>query len=118
MFSDIIRTEAEMHAALFPRLLAMAERAWYKAPWELVKDKEKRQKRREMAWEKFNLAVKYNERPRLEKRNIRIMIPPPGARYVWHTSQKYTYSDAEIEVACHFIQTAEKKNTHDYLFIV
>ena len=82
MFSDIIRTEAEMHAALFPRLLAMAERAWYKAPWELVKDKESRQKRKNMAWEMFNLAVKYNERPRLEKRNIRIMIPPPGARYV------------------------------------
>ena len=82
MFSDVIRTEEEMHAALFPRLLSMAERAWHKAPWELVGNKEKRRKRRKRAWDRFNLAVKYNERVRLERRNIRIMIPPPGARYV------------------------------------
>ena len=34
MWSELVRTPERMHSMLFPRLLAVAERAWHQAVWE------------------------------------------------------------------------------------
>ena len=80
MFSDVIRTEKQMQKAIFPRLLGMAERVWHKAPWELLTDTKERNEWQMMDLNRFALVVNHNEMSRLEKRNIHIMVPPPGAR--------------------------------------
>ena len=34
VWTEMIRTPEHLHHQLFPRLLALAERAWHRAPWE------------------------------------------------------------------------------------
>ena len=40
LWTETVRTKEQLHEMLFPRLLAFAERVWYKAPWESVADKQ------------------------------------------------------------------------------
>ena len=80
MFSDQIRNKQQMHSALFPRLIALAERAWHKASWESIEDKTKRDIERRADWERMVDILSNKELPRLEKMGIEYRIPPPGAR--------------------------------------
>ena len=80
MFSDQIRNKQQMHNALFPRLIAVAERAWHKAPWESIEDKVRRDTDQRADWERIVNILGYQELPRLEKMDIEYRIPPPGAR--------------------------------------
>ena len=80
MFSKLIRTEEHMHTALFPRLLAVAERAWHKSSWENIHDKEDRETKKRSDWKRFASKLGHHELPRLEKYNISYRIPPPGGR--------------------------------------
>ena len=41
LWTETVRTTEQLHEMLFPRLLAVAERAWHKAPWESVIDEHK-----------------------------------------------------------------------------
>ena len=68
-----------MHYSLFPKLLAVAERAWHKATWEDETDKTKRDKAKKEDWDKFRAILGHKELPRLEKRNLSYRLPPPGA---------------------------------------
>ena len=79
MFSDLIRTEDQMHYALFPKLLGVAERAWHKAAWEDITDKSKRDEERRSEWDRFASTLGHQELPRLEKHNFHYRVPPPGA---------------------------------------
>lgn len=79
MFSDQIRNKEQMHHALFPRLIAVAERAWHKAPWETMEDKGVRDGERRADWERMVKILGYKELPRLEELNMEYRIPPPGA---------------------------------------
>lgn len=36
LWTEVTRSQAQVECMLFPRLFALAERAWYKAPWELA----------------------------------------------------------------------------------
>ena len=80
MFSDEFRNKRHMHEALFPRLIAVAERAWHKAHWESVQDKARRETERRADWERIVDILGYQELPRLEKLGIEYRIPPPGTR--------------------------------------
>ena len=79
MFSDLIRTEENVHYSLFPKILALAERAWHKAVWEDESDKSKRDKAKKEDWDKFRAILGHQELPRLEKSNLAYRVSPPGA---------------------------------------
>lgn len=80
LFSDLIRTEEQMHHALFPRLLVMADKAWRKPAWESIADQTEREVAIRLEWDRFASKAGYNELPRLEKTNIHFRVPPPGGR--------------------------------------
>ena len=74
-----MRTPEQLHSLMFPRLLALAERAWHKAEWEKVTDKIERDKAQTEDWERFSNTLGYKELARLDKQNIKYHLPPPGA---------------------------------------
>ena len=80
LFSEVMRTEEQFHYMAFPRLLALAERAWHKASWEDIDDVTERNVARDKDWSKFMNALGYKVLPRLEKHGISYRIPPPGAK--------------------------------------
>lgn len=77
VWSETIRTPEQLEQMIYPRLLALAERAWHKADWEGDKpDLTKRQAQ----WQGFARVVAERELPRLAAAGARIYLPPPGAR--------------------------------------
>ena len=66
---------------IFPRLLAVAERAWHKSEWENQRNKGLRNRLKEKNWEMFANTLGYKELRRLDSIGIHYRIPLPGARY-------------------------------------
>ena len=79
IWSETVRTDKQMDYMLFPRLLAVAERAWHKAPWEDDNTSAREAKMTE-DWMGFRAAVGNKELLRLDEMDIKYRIPPPGAR--------------------------------------
>ena len=88
LWSETIRTDAMVDYMLFPRLLALAERAWSPAPWEPEYQSsatwawhDNRIDRAAMAkgWRDFagRLAVQL---PTLDRAGVAYRLAPPGAR--------------------------------------
>ena len=80
MWSELIRTADQMHGMIFPRLLALAERAWHKAS-DFDED-----------WVKFVNTLGYRELARLDKMGVAYRVPPPVARFdliMWLVSILY-----------------------------
>ncbi|KAL3851686.1 hypothetical protein ACJMK2_015413 [Sinanodonta woodiana] len=80
LWSELVRQPDQMDYMIFPRLLALAERAWHKAPWEKLDNKVERLAQEKMDWEKFANALGHRELLRLDDMNVAYHIPPPGAR--------------------------------------
>ena len=77
-----MRTSENFDSMIFPRLLALAERAWHKAEFEENGISDEERKRREhVDWEKFANTLGYKELSRLDELGIQFRVPPPGARY-------------------------------------
>lgn len=76
LWSETVRTAAQFQEMIFPRLLVMAERAWYKAPWE--SDKPDGVARRE-EWRQFVHMLVKKELPKLDHAGVDFYLPPPGA---------------------------------------
>jgi hexosaminidase len=57
---------------MFPRLIALAERAWHKDVFENTTIQPDRE------YEKFANKVGYREMPRLDNAGVKYRIPPPG----------------------------------------
>ena len=81
LWSETVRTPSQLQSMIFPRLVALAERAWHKASFESVVDKINRERIRKMEWEAFANTLGYKELARLDKMNINYHIPVPGAKY-------------------------------------
>ncbi|XP_029633571.1 beta-hexosaminidase-like isoform X1 [Octopus sinensis] len=81
LWSETVRTPERFEFMVFPRLLALSERAWHRAPWELEEDKKKREEMRKQDWERFANTIGYREMKRLDQLGIRYRVPPPGAIY-------------------------------------
>lgn len=88
LWSETIRTDAQVDYMLFPRLLALAERAWSPAPWTPAYqagasyewgDKRVDAVKLKAGWQDFagRVAVQF---PQLEKMGIAYRVAPPGAR--------------------------------------
>ncbi|XP_021376103.1 uncharacterized protein LOC110464940 [Mizuhopecten yessoensis] len=80
LWSELVRTSDALHSMIHPRLQALAERAWHKAPWEEVADVDKRKEDQTADWTKFSNSLGYRELHRLDKMGVTYHIPPPGAR--------------------------------------
>ncbi|CAD5124071.1 DgyrCDS12374 [Dimorphilus gyrociliatus] len=79
VWSETIRTSNQLHSMLYPRLLALAERAWHKADWEQENVKDEEKKRKE-DWSEFAHALGNKELKRLDKMNIHYYLNVPGAK--------------------------------------
>ncbi|XP_052788332.1 uncharacterized protein LOC128223112 [Mya arenaria] len=80
MWAEVMRTEEQFHNMAFPRLLALAERAWHRAAWEGLNDRNARNNYRKSDWKEFVDVLGYKELPRLEKKQVYYFLEPPGAR--------------------------------------
>lgn len=79
LWSETVRTDEQADYMIFPRLLALAERAWHKAAWEDVNDEKRRKTMRNADWEKFANTLGYRELKRLDKLGVKYRVPQPGA---------------------------------------
>lgn len=75
VWSETIRTEEQVLAMIFPRILSVAERAWHKAPWE---GEQVNTKQRVKDWSQFAAAVGLKELTKLAKADVSINLPVPG----------------------------------------
>ncbi|WMS86655.1 family 20 glycosylhydrolase [Pleionea litopenaei] len=91
-WSESIRDDTLVEYMLFPRLLALSERAWHKADWELEYDHhgrlyssdtsyfdQQRKKQRDKDWRVFAATLGHKELRKLAKLDIDFRIPTVGA---------------------------------------
>ncbi|MBU1620255.1 MAG: carbohydate-binding domain-containing protein [Gammaproteobacteria bacterium] len=76
IWTETIRTAEQLEQMLYPRLLALAERAWHKAEWEAQKPDTKA---RQQDWQRFGWTLTQKELPRLAEAGVALYLPPPGA---------------------------------------
>ncbi|KAK3722061.1 hypothetical protein QZH41_007366 [Actinostola sp. cb2023] len=81
LWTETVRTADQMDSMIYPRLLALAERAWYKASWEDLKDDTERNKKRLEDWRKFANVLGHRELARLDELGVKYYVPPPGASH-------------------------------------
>ncbi|WP_331344823.1 family 20 glycosylhydrolase [Cellvibrio sp. UBA7661] len=76
VWSETIRTGAQMEQMIYPRLIPLAERAWHKASWEGDKlDASERL----ADWAAFAVQLSTKELPKLASLGGSFYLPPPGA---------------------------------------
>lgn len=92
LWSEMIRSDAMAEYMIYPRMLALAERAWRKADWELEYQSGRhfsretsyfdkaRQQARSRDWQGFANALGQREFAKLEKAGIFYRIAPPGIK--------------------------------------
>lgn len=80
VWGETIRTADHLQSMIFPRLLALAERAWHKAPWEDIRDRGAREREKAGDWVNFANTMGYKELARLGKMGVAYHVTPPGAR--------------------------------------
>ena len=100
MWSELIRTADQMHSMVFPRLLAIAERAWHNGTWEDLEE-ERREDAIAEDWVKFANTVGYKELRRLDKMGVAYRVPPPKARFVVSTRCLILNITASIDISLH-----------------
>ncbi|XP_052800914.1 beta-hexosaminidase-like [Mya arenaria] len=80
VWTEVIRTPAQLEYMLFPRLLAVAERAWHHAAWEESSSENAAAPLREADWAVFAAKLGYQELRRLDTMDVQYRVSPPGAR--------------------------------------
>ncbi len=80
IWSETIRSVDHLHSMLFPRMLAMAERGWHQAPWEVEVNLTKRTTLRNDDWRDWVNTLRYKELLRLEKIGVGYYLPLPGTK--------------------------------------
>lgn len=77
VWTETIRTAEQLEAMLYPRLIALAERAWHKAAWEgTTPDTQARHQ----DFASFAHTLVERELPKLEAAGVTVHLLPPGAR--------------------------------------
>jgi len=88
LWSELLRTPGRMDSQLWPRLLAVSERAWHKAAWEHALElkstgeplRDNEDAKQDMA--QFMTLVGSKELRRLESAGVEYYLARPGARCV------------------------------------
>lgn len=76
VWTETIRTKAQLQTMIFPRVIVLAERAWFKADWE---GDAPNTQIRDQAWREFITTLVSKELPKLEQSGSAFYLPPPGA---------------------------------------
>ena len=112
LWSEMLRSDNQADYMLYPRLLALAERAWHSASWQLaypstgqVYSKQSNQfsrahqEQREADWQRFAALVGYKEIAKLEKADVFYRVPTVAASVENNTLDAFTpYPGFAIEV--------------------
>jgi len=80
LWTETVRTADQMDHMVFPRLLALSERAWHKASWEDIEDVTEREQMMLKDWEQFANFLGHKELARLDRLGIKYRVPVPGAK--------------------------------------
>ena len=75
VWSETIRTGEQLEQMIYPRVIALAERAWSKADWESDKPDTAA---RQQAWAVFAHTLAQKELPKLAAAGSAFYLPPPG----------------------------------------
>ncbi len=75
LWSETVRTPEQFEQMIYPRVAALAERAWHKADWEA--DKPNAQARTQ-EWADFSAALVAKELPKMAAMGSSFYLPPPG----------------------------------------
>lgn len=75
LWSETVRTPEQFEQMIYPRVIALAERAWHKADWE--GDKPNTQARLQ-EWADFSAALVAKELPKMATSGSSFYLPPPG----------------------------------------
>ncbi|RUS75545.1 hypothetical protein EGW08_016695, partial [Elysia chlorotica] len=78
--SLMIKSVEQFEGQAFPRLLALAERAWHAAPWEAVLDPVRRQEELVADWARFANSLGQGDLALLDAMGVTYRVPPPGVR--------------------------------------
>ncbi|WP_394221338.1 family 20 glycosylhydrolase [Alteromonas gracilis] len=83
LWSEVTVNQNAVEYMVFPRLLALAERAWHEAPWqqnarELDKESQLQQTRYQ-DWQSFENAMLTQHMPVLVEQGINVRVPMPAA---------------------------------------
>ncbi|MFV8782194.1 family 20 glycosylhydrolase [Microbulbifer sp. SA54] len=88
LWSEVVRTDAVVEYQMFPRVLALAERAWHQASWELpiqegqtFSAETSYVDKQALAanWQAFSAALGQKELLKLDRSGVGYRIPVPGA---------------------------------------
>jgi hexosaminidase len=92
LWSEVVRTDNQMEYMIYPRLIAVAERAWHRAGWEQDYQAGREYKGGETHlvdvkaldkdWTRFANLLGHRELAKLDKAGINYRLPVPGARVV------------------------------------
>ncbi|MFS2223509.1 beta-N-acetylhexosaminidase [Pantoea sp. B65] len=93
LWSETVRSDRQMEAMIFPRLLSVAERGWHRAGWELdyQPGREYQQGKTHWVdtaalrqdWQRFANLLGQRELAKLDKQGIAWRLPLPGGR-IYH----------------------------------
>lgn len=75
VWSETIRTAGQLEQMIYPRLLALAERAWHKASWEAKHNNTAKAQ----DWQRFANRLGQVELAKLVALGSDVYLPPPGA---------------------------------------
>lgn len=92
LWSEVVRTDNQMEYMIYPRMIAVAERAWHRAGWEQDYQAGREYKGGETHlvdvkaldkdWTRFANLLGHRELAKLDKAGINYRLPVPGARVV------------------------------------
>ncbi|GAA5524949.1 N,N'-diacetylchitobiase [Microbulbifer aestuariivivens] len=91
LWSEVVRTDAQVEYMIYPRLLALAERAWHRAPWELPPQPGQVYSQETdwvdtaaLAgdWKEFAATLGRKELYKLDLAGVGYRVPVPGAVWV------------------------------------
>lgn len=81
LWGETVRAVEHLHTMVVLRLLALAERAWYRAPWE---GRPEIDHSNQQDWANFVNHLGYRELQKLEEEGFEYYLPLPGARSLCH----------------------------------
>lgn len=76
VWTETIRKPKQLEQMVYPRIIAMAERAWHKADWE---GESPNKQSRDAAWAEFAYTLAKKELPKLAEAGVSFYLPVPGA---------------------------------------
>jgi hexosaminidase len=95
LWSETVRSEQQAEYMIYPRLLALAERAWHKANWQVpynydgakydqnsVFFEERQKQRRDKQWQHFSSTIAQKELIKLDRQNVFYRVPTVGAKVI------------------------------------